>query len=509
MVFYNRKGVRTFFGRVVYDRDGNLRAVPVGIMVVALAIAVMAIVVQVKKPTEQAVVKVTHLFKATPQENAPESPPPEPEAQRPEPDKKQTQSESPPAAVEPPNEQADTAEPADQQYAPPPEQEETEKQPPAQGEPADSSELNQARERIDALKTEVAHLKEKAAEELAQARRIQEAAAREKEALREELSRRDAAARDAADQIAAREAALEQAEQENAGQQQQLQQAETALEHSEARLQVMQAETAAPPAAVLAQAGTVRQQGIVARDEAETFRKSAVQVKQRSEQVRQSVASVSKQPSPAAPTPERVEAVRVATPDYAAMYRDRFEAGKSEPGVLYRWRVANRYRLNLSTCYRLFDMKAVALTRDGRYFDLDDASLLTEDYLSQRFSGTVIVCERPDSDFPDQLERLRLDPGSVTVRYYMYPRIRNYFYARVEQAVRCCLGASGGSADPESIDVVGAVFKIEKEGGRFGVFVPTAVYVRSGAGEPRHIEVSPGCFDGAPDVAMLRKKGLL
>lgn len=505
MVFYNRKGVRTLFGRVVYDRDGNLRAVPVGIMVVLLAIAVMAIVVQVKKPAEQAVVRVTHLFKATPRENAPE-----PQPQPPEPEAPQPQPEPRPPATEPATEPADPAEPAEQTYAPPPEQKEQENPEPAQGEPADSSELQQAREEIDALKAEVSQLKEKAAEELAQARTIQETAAREKETLQEELSRRDAAARAAADEIAAREAALAQAEQENAAQKRQLQQAETALERSEAQLQVMQAETPAPvPDDVLAQAVTTRRKGTVVRDEAEAFHASAVEVKKRSGQVRESVAAVPKQPSLDPPTQERVDAVRVAARDYAAMYRDRFQAGKSEPGVLYRWRVANRYRLNLSTCYRLFDMKAVALTWDGRYFDLDDASLLTEDYLEKRFSGTVIVCEHPARDFPDQLERLRLAPASVTVRYYMYPRIRNYFYSRVEQAVRCCLDSGGGSVDPETIDVVGGVFKIEKEGGRFGVFVPTAVYVRTGTGEPRSIEVPPGCFDGAPDVAMLRKKGLL
>ena len=51
-------------GRLLYDREENLRAVPVGVLVFLVIIGVITAAVQVKNRAENVVVKITHVFKA-------------------------------------------------------------------------------------------------------------------------------------------------------------------------------------------------------------------------------------------------------------------------------------------------------------------------------------------------------------------------------------------------------------------------------------------------------------
>jgi len=210
---------------------------------------------------------------------------------------------------------------------------------------------------------------------------------------------------------------------------------------------------------------------------------------------------------------KKMDRLHVPAEVYSRIYKNRFRAGNTRPENLYRWRVANRHRLKLKDFYRLFDMKAVAVTNDGRFIDLGDLSALSKAYLGKTFSRTVIVCGDPEADFGDMLQKLKVSAQDVTVRYYMYEHIRNYFYNRVQQAVAYCRNKGlipGGNDVIKKIDVIGSVFELSKDKGSFGVFVPTAVYFDNPkSGTVQEFMVPPEWFAGEEDVKYLTAQKLL
>lgn len=206
-----------------------------------------------------------------------------------------------------------------------------------------------------------------------------------------------------------------------------------------------------------------------------------------------------------------MEEVKLSDEIYKKLYRHRFEIAKKGIQERYSWQVSNQANLTLRECYRLFDMKPVVITR-GRYYDLSDLTLISKESLCH-YSTTVIVCENPVIDFRKEIDSLGLKPDELTVHYYMYEYIRNYFYYRVEQAVNCFKkDIHTGKRDLEDqVEVVGNVFKIQKEGGgRFGVFLPTRIYYqRSESDKMEEIEIPISCFAGDEDIEILKKNGLI
>jgi hypothetical protein len=208
---------------------------------------------------------------------------------------------------------------------------------------------------------------------------------------------------------------------------------------------------------------------------------------------------------------KKLDSVKIASNDYTKIYRERFSSGSKNPANLYRWRVSTQYGASMRDCYMLFDMKAVAVTKDGKYYDLNDFTQLSEDYLNNSYSSTIIVCENPERDFGDKIRSFGLSGKGVSVRYYMYDHIRNYFYNRVEHAVQCCEGNGSIVSDQdvkERIDVVGVVFRMEKDKGCFGVFVPTRIYFQDRE-SAQEIILPESCFSADTDVQLLRQKGLI
>ena len=66
MLLYNKTGKRTLLGKFIFDSEGNLKAVSLGIIAVLVLVFTITVVFQAKKPAEKAVLKVAHLFKANP-----------------------------------------------------------------------------------------------------------------------------------------------------------------------------------------------------------------------------------------------------------------------------------------------------------------------------------------------------------------------------------------------------------------------------------------------------------
>ncbi|MBW1854368.1 MAG: hypothetical protein JRJ00_06755, partial [Deltaproteobacteria bacterium] len=318
--------------------------------------------------------------------------------------------------------------------------------------------LKTIKEEIDQMKKEAAQMKQEAAETLAEAKQIKE----EAEKLKTSLSTKDYKVKVLEEKLAGKENSLKEAEGKSLEQKAKLEEAEEKLQKAELKLKnteedkkalketiqlakmkdearnTILKETHKKSMEVKETAVDVKGKSETVRDEAIKFNKSADNVKEKSKEVKSrltAMADASKWPG----DKEKMESLKISDEEYTRLYRARFASGMREAETQYRWRVSNRYRLKLKDCYTLFDMKTVAVTEDGQYYDLSDHSQLTEDYLNNNYSSTVILCENPEVDFGGNIKELGLTAKDLTVRYYMYKHTRNYFYNRVENAVACCL----------------------------------------------------------------------
>ncbi len=480
MFFYNKKGRRTLSGKIFFDSDGNLKAGTVGVSAVIAFILLIAMAVQIKKPAEQAVVKVTHLFKADPRVN-----------------NKQDGAEK---------------QKSDQNIGKQPEksekQEETKKaQEVLPRGHEEEKELMAVKEEIRKMKEETAGIKAEAEETLEEARKIKDEAQKMKEYVRSKLARKDKKTEKLKNKLAMQGASLKQAERKNTTQQEKLAREEEKLPKAETKMHEPDKSVE-----VKEKADFTLKKSVEVKDETVKFSQTSNKVKEKTRKPGKSLTAITDARAFSS-SDRRMDSIKLLPENYTKIYRARFASSKKKPALLYRWRISNQYRLKLKDCYSLFDMKAVAVTKNGQYYDLSDNTQITEDYLDRNYSSTVIICENPEFDFGDQIEKTGIRTEGLKVRYYMYNHTKNYFYNRVEQAVSCCQAAGklpSGEEIKELIDVVGTVFKLKKTGGAFGVFVPTSVYYKKpGSGSAEEISVPAECFEEEMDVKLLKAKGLL
>lgn len=163
---------------------------------------------------------------------------------------------------------------------------------------------------------------------------------------------------------------------------------------------------------------------------------------------------------------------------------------------------------NLRNAFSLFQMKAVAVVDNRRFFDLSDGSRLPEASLED-FSATVFRVQQPWQKWGDALSDAGIRQSeTIEVRYYMYDFIKNAIYERAEQAFVYCRqkGLIDMDTPPSSVDILGRAFVIKKQGGgQFAVFVPIALDTESG----QTIAIDPACFRNQGDVNTLLAAGLL
>ena len=164
---------------------------------------------------------------------------------------------------------------------------------------------------------------------------------------------------------------------------------------------------------------------------------------------------------------------------------------------------------NLRNSYELFQMKPVAVLRNGTCIDLADRTRIQPKSL-EGYSSTVFLVDRPWDKWRATLEAVGVKPSdNFEVRYYMYDFVRDAIYARAGRAFDWCreTGALDKETAPGKVDVQGIACIIRQEGGgRFGVFVPVTVKTEKGGS----IKVDlAACFAGERDVEVLRTAGLL
>jgi hypothetical protein len=163
---------------------------------------------------------------------------------------------------------------------------------------------------------------------------------------------------------------------------------------------------------------------------------------------------------------------------------------------------------NLRNAFSLFQMKAVAVVNNRRFFDLSDGSRLSEASLED-FSTTVFRVQQPWQKWGDALSAAGIRQSeTIEVRYYMYDSIKNAIYERTEQAFIYSRqkGLIDMDTSPSSVDILGRAFVIKKQGGgQFAVFVPIALDTESG----QTIAIDPACFRNQGDVKKLLAAGLL
>ena len=93
---------------------------------------------------------------------------------------------------------------------------------------------------------------------------------------------------------------------------------------------------------------------------------------------------------------------------------------------------------NLRKAFSLFQMKAVAVVGNRRFFDLSDGSRLPEASLDD-FSTTVFRVQQPWQKWGDALTAAGIRQSeTIEIRYYMYDFIKNAIYERAEQAFAFC-----------------------------------------------------------------------
>ncbi len=163
---------------------------------------------------------------------------------------------------------------------------------------------------------------------------------------------------------------------------------------------------------------------------------------------------------------------------------------------------------NLRNAFSLFQMKAVAVVDNRRYFDLSDGSRLSAESLED-FSATVFRVEQPWQKWGDALSAAGIrQSASIEIRYYMYDSIKNAIYERAEQAFVYSKqkGLIDINTPPSGVDILGRAFVIKKQGGgKFAVFVPIRLHTDSG----QTIGIDPACFRNQGDVNALMAAGLL
>jgi hypothetical protein len=163
---------------------------------------------------------------------------------------------------------------------------------------------------------------------------------------------------------------------------------------------------------------------------------------------------------------------------------------------------------NLRNAFSLFQMKAVAVVGNRRFFDLSDGSRLPEAALED-FSATVFRVQQPWQKWGDALSAAGIRQSeTIEVRYYMYDFIKNAIYERAEQAFVYSIqeGLIEKDTPPSGVDILGRAFVIKKQGGgQFAVFVPISLDTESG----KKIAIDPACFRDQGDVKKLLAAGLL
>ncbi|MCG8615646.1 MAG: hypothetical protein MI802_05470, partial [Desulfobacterales bacterium] len=200
------------------------------------------------------------------------------------------------------------------------------------------------------------------------------------------------------------------------------------------------------------------------------------------------------------------EAVELPADDYVTTYTHWRKSGAAldDKSTLVPLRIQN-----LEKVYRLFQMKVVAVREGVPYLDLTDNSRVAPDALSG-YSTTCFVVSRPWEKWGEALERAGFTRNdTVEVRYYTYDFVRNAIYSRAMKAFDWSLSSGSLPTDtpPESADVLGKAYAVKQAGGgAFGVFVPVRVDFNTGAS----VAVDAlDCFEGAPDIAVLKQAGVL
>ena len=123
---------------------------------------------------------------------------------------------------------------------------------------------------------------------------------------------------------------------------------------------------------------------------------------------------------------------------------------------------------NLRDSYELFQMKPVAVIRGNTFFDLTDGTRVAEKSLAE-YSATVFRVDRPWDKWGKAMTAAGIRPGEeCEVRYYMYDFIKDAIYARVNQAFSWCRrkGLIAETLPPDSVDILGRAYVINRRGGR-------------------------------------------
>jgi len=201
-------------------------------------------------------------------------------------------------------------------------------------------------------------------------------------------------------------------------------------------------------------------------------------------------------------------------PSSAEKYRMFISARENESkkkiNTKYHWAVMNNHGTTLKDVYKLFAMKPVG-EKDKRYFNMETCELLTEMQLGS-YASTGVLCEYPNRDFRDEMNRVRNRHGydNLRVTYYMWPDIANYFQYKAETAVQCLINRGQLPKDEglhQNILVVGNVYKIKQPGTKkaIGLYLPSKIeYLNPDTGKRSLMAVPLDCFSGHKDIELLK-----
>ena len=205
-------------------------------------------------------------------------------------------------------------------------------------------------------------------------------------------------------------------------------------------------------------------------------------------------------------------------PSSAEKYLLFVNARKSEskkPNTRYIWEVTNDQGTTLKQVYNLFSMKPVGC-QGNRFFDIETGDNLSQ-FTIDSYSSTGVECHNPDSDFYDEIRKMRnkLDPDSLEIIYYMYQDIADYFNYKAETAVQCLI-SNGKLPDQkkmrDNLLVFGRVFNIKQPGeqGQVGLFLPVRVKYRNpDSGQITFFDVPTECFSDHQDIKLMMDENLL
>ena len=196
--------------------------------------------------------------------------------------------------------------------------------------------------------------------------------------------------------------------------------------------------------------------------------------------------------------------ITVSSKDYMSLFKTWQKTGV---GGVKKEKIPLRVE-NLRSAYSLFQMKPVAVVNDTLFFDLLDGSRIPEAALED-YSSTIFRVNHPWRKWRNALEAAGIRESDTTeIRYYMYGFVRNAMFVRANQAFTWCKenGLIDAQMLPSDVDVLGRAYVIRQQnGGRFGVFVPISLDIKGG----RTVKIDPDCYKGQPDVHMLRTAGLI